>query len=118
MRTYHVETSDADDASLKLLLDRWRAIPGLEQVRGDGLTREASPSRTRKGWRTWLLDFAPQDALPPTAPADPREAIAKAALASGLVIRELRSGTRSLEQLFLSVLERADEPQAPKAASA
>lgn len=110
-RTYHVETRDADDATLKLLLERWRAIPGLEQIRGDGLTRDANPPRGKFGWRTWLLDFAPADTAPAGAPADPREAIAQAALASGMVIRELRSQTRSLEQLFLSVLERAGETE-------
>jgi ABC-2 type transport system ATP-binding protein len=110
-RTYHVETRDADDATLNLLLDRWRAIPGLEQIRGDGLTREANPPRGKFGWRTWLLDFAPLDASPAGALADPREAIAQTALASGMVIRELRSQTRSLEQLFLSVLERAGEAE-------
>jgi ABC-2 type transport system ATP-binding protein len=110
-RTFLVEARDAGDETLKLLLDRWRAIPGLEQVRGDGLTRDAQPTRGGHGWRTWLLDFAPLDAkLPANAPADPREAIALGALASGIVIRELRSQSRTLEQLFLNVLERADSP--------
>jgi len=115
-RTYYVETRDADDATLKLLTDRWRSIPGLEQVRGDGLTREPAPAlaRHRGNWRTWQLDFAPLDAAPHDAlfSADPREAIAHAAMTSGIVIRELRSQTRSLEQLFMRILESSAEDRA------
>lgn len=113
-RTFIVEAKDADEATTRVLLDRWRAIPGLEQVRGDALLEGYAPSTRAPGWRSWRLDFAPFDAKIAQQPAplvDPREAIAHAAMASGVVVRELRSEGRSLERVFLDVLEQSEREE-------
>ncbi len=120
---YIVETRAMLPDQKNRLFERWRAIPGFEQIRSGTIDdRDAADvARSQAGeWHTWKLDFtlpAPRQSVlhsPGDRSAgsagfmhDPREAIARAMIDAGVSFRELRTQSATLEQVFLQAQEGA-----------
>lgn len=110
---YVVETRAMPAEQKNRLFEKLRAIPGLEQIRSGTIDdRDAADSARShlSEWQTWKIDFTPPEptALSPGRGVfDPREAIAKAMIDTGVVFRELRTQAATLEQVFLQAQEGA-----------
>lgn len=79
----------------------WASIPGASAY--SRLEAEESG-----GWMTWRLE--------PTGPdTDLREPVARAAAQAGLLVRELRRETPTLEQVFVRIVEQASDAELPGA---
>lgn len=95
--TYIVQSKrvrvDDDERAFKV----WSSIPHVLTVEPNKPER----FQTAPGWSMWLI------VAKPTAP-DLREAIAQAAMGSGILVRELRRETPSLERVFVRLMEGGD----------
>lgn len=105
---YIVETRAMSPEQKNRLFEKWRAIPGIEQIRSSTIddrdTTDIARSQSTE-WHTWKLDFTlPESASPNT---DPREAIARAMIDASVPFRELRTQAATLEQVFLQAQEGA-----------
>lgn len=83
----------------------------LAGVRGVATAQAAGEAGGGDGWSTWRVTARPEA-------GDLRETIASAAAARGVLIRELRRETPTLERVFLQLIDAEDDHPATRAAPA
>ncbi|GJQ31023.1 MAG: hypothetical protein HBSAPP03_29070 [Phycisphaerae bacterium] len=104
--TYLVQAREPRTGDSERLLKMWQSLPHVTDVIGRRPT--GSTPTSAAGWTEWVITTK-------AGSADIREHIWTAATEAGLQVREMRSETPTLENVFMQVLEESEREAHPPA---
>jgi len=95
---YTMELRSNPSAGAEFTIARLASVAGVASVRAD----EEQPTDARAGWTRLCVEGSP-------GAGDLREALSGGAADAGLFVRELTARRRSLEEVFVALVDEANE---------